>query len=242
MPGLAQGAGPGVAGRTAGHRAGRSRRRACGTGQLAPAIGKDRPLAVGSADGSLLRVPDTPENRAVFESVGTADGSAAWPCVRLFPLTSVFTRSLLAMPWGPAGQDRLGAAAPGRGDAGLPARALERPGLAAGPALARRPRLKALAGLTHFAIRIKSDITLKKISQIYPDHSYLAEITGDGITMTVRVIEYDVHVEGQEVEEMFSLITDLRALITNGDLDDYWKYHLQQEHRRNHPASYTLAA
>jgi hypothetical protein len=37
-------------------------------------------------------------------------------------------------------------------------------------------------------------------------------------------------------------ILKLRALITNGDFDDYWKYHLQQEHRRNHPASYTLAA
>jgi hypothetical protein len=37
-------------------------------------------------------------------------------------------------------------------------------------------------------------------------------------------------------------ILKLRALITNGDLDDYWKYHLQQEHRRNYPASYTLAA
>ena len=63
-------------------------------------IGKNRPLAVNSADGSLLRVPDTPDNRAVFGTVGTADDSAAWPCVRLFPLTSVFTRSLLAMPWG----------------------------------------------------------------------------------------------------------------------------------------------
>jgi hypothetical protein len=37
------------------------------------------------------------------------------------------------------GQDRLGAAAPGRGDAGLPSRALQGPGLAPGPALARRP-------------------------------------------------------------------------------------------------------
>ena len=48
------------------------------------------------------------------------------------------------------------------------------------------PRLKALAQLTHWAIRIKSDITLDKISEIYPGHSYLAEISGDGVTMTVR--------------------------------------------------------
>jgi hypothetical protein len=71
------------------------------------------------------------------------------------------------------------------------------------------PRLKALAGLTHWAVRLKSDITLTKISEILPDHSYLAEITGDGVTMTVRVIEYDVRVEGQTVPEMFCLITGL---------------------------------
>jgi hypothetical protein len=48
-------------------------------------VGTARPLEVKSGDGSLLRVPDTPANRAAFGSVGTADDSAAWPCVRLFP-------------------------------------------------------------------------------------------------------------------------------------------------------------
>jgi hypothetical protein len=71
------------------------------------------------------------------------------------------------------------------------------------------PRLKALAGLTSFAARLKSDVTLRKISGIYPDHSYLAEISGDGVTMTVRVIEYFADIEGQKVEEMFCLITSL---------------------------------
>jgi hypothetical protein len=65
------------------------------------ATGTSRPLAVHSGDGSLLRVPDTPGNRAAFGSVGTAGDSAAWPCVRLFPLNNCLTRSLLAMPWGP---------------------------------------------------------------------------------------------------------------------------------------------
>jgi hypothetical protein len=37
-------------------------------------------------------------------------------------------------------------------------------------------------------------------------------------------------------------ILKLRALITNGDFNAYWEYHLQQEHKRNHPASYDLAA
>ena len=30
----------------------------------------------------------------------------------------------------------------------------------------------------------------------------------------------------------------LRALITNGDLDTYWQYHLKQEHRRTHTSRY----
>ena len=37
-------------------------------------------------------------------------------------------------------------------------------------------------------------------------------------------------------------ILKLRALITNGDFEEYWTWHLQQEHQRNHPHSYTLAA
>ena len=39
-------------------------------------IGRIRPLKAGSLDGTLLRVPDTPANRAAFGSVGTGDDSA----------------------------------------------------------------------------------------------------------------------------------------------------------------------
>jgi hypothetical protein len=53
------------------------------------------------------------------------------------------------------------------------------------------------------------DITLKRTSPVLRDGSYLAEVSGDGITMTVRVIEYFVDVEGQTVPEMFCLVTDL---------------------------------
>jgi hypothetical protein len=164
-------------------------------------IGKGRPLTAGSADGSLLRVPDTPRNRAGFGSVGTADDSAAWPCVRLFCLNDAFTRSLLAMPWGPAGSDK--AASEQRL---LDAAMKDFPHVLSKDRvwLLDRlwhsvPRLKALAGLTHWAVRLKSDITLKRASEIYPDHSYLAEVSGDGVTMTVRVIEYFIDIEGQEV-------------------------------------------
>jgi hypothetical protein len=39
-------------------------------------IGAARPLKPGSIDGTLIRVPDTPANRAAFGSVGTADDSS----------------------------------------------------------------------------------------------------------------------------------------------------------------------
>jgi hypothetical protein len=42
-----------------------------------------------------------------------------------------------------------------------------------------------------------------------PDTSYLARLSGDGVTLAVRVFEYRVTVEGQEVPEMFCLVTDL---------------------------------
>ncbi len=70
-------------------------------------------------------------------------------------------------------------------------------------------RIARLIARTHVLIRLKSDISLKRTTKILPDHSYLAELSGDGVTVTVRVIEYDVTVEGQEVPEMFCLATDL---------------------------------
>jgi Insertion element 4 transposase N-terminal len=173
--------------------------------------GRSRPLSVHSADGSLLRVPDTPANRAAFGSVGTADDSAAWPAVRLFPLNSVLTRSLLAMPWGAAGTDKAAA------EQGLLDEVLAKhPHVLAKDQVWLLDRLwhgvrriAALTQRTHVLIRVKSDITLKRVSEILPDGSYLAEISGDGITITVRVIEYFVDVEGQKVPEMFCLVTDL---------------------------------
>jgi hypothetical protein len=175
------------------------------------AIGRARPLAAHSMDGSLLRVPDTPDNRAVFGSVGTADDSAAWPAVRLFPLNNCLTRSLLAMPWGPAGTDKAAA------EQGLLDAVITRfPHVLAKDQVWLLDRLwhgarriRALTGLTNVLIRVKSDITLKRVSEILPDGSYRAEISGDGVTMTVRVIEYFIDIEGQKVPEMFCLVTNL---------------------------------
>jgi hypothetical protein len=66
--------------------------------RAAPA-GRLRP---GSLDGTLIRVPDTPANRAAFGSVGTGDDSSPFPQVRALPLNDASTRGLLGMPHGPA--------------------------------------------------------------------------------------------------------------------------------------------
>ena len=77
------------------------------------------------------------------------------------------------------------------------------------------PRIARLIARTHVLIRLKSDIPLRGISPVLKDGSYLAELSGDGSTATVRVIEYWVTVEGQEVPEMFCLVTDLM------DIEEY---------------------
>ena len=174
-------------------------------------IGRNRPLKAGSLDGTLIRVPDTPANRAAFGSVGTGDDSSPYPQVRALPLTDASTRGLLGMPHGPAGTDKAAA------EQKLLDTAMEQcPHLFTAdrvwlmdrnfPGAARIARMTAR---THVLIRLKSDIPLKPVTKILPDHSYIAEISGDGVTVTVRVIEYWVDVEGQEVPEMFCLITDL---------------------------------
>ena len=132
-------------------------------------------------------------------------------------MTDASTRGLLGMPHGPAGTDKAAA------EQKLLDTALrEFPHLFTMdriwimdrnyPGAARIARLTAC---THVLIRLKSDIPLARISEILADGSYLAEISGDGVTVTVRVIEYWVTVEGQHVPELFCLVTDLM------DIDEY---------------------
>jgi hypothetical protein len=174
-------------------------------------IGRNRPLKAGAVDGTLIRVPDTPANRAVYGSVGTGDDSSPFPQLRGLPMTDASTRGLLGMPHGPAGTDKAAAE-----QKLLDTAMREFPHLFAMdriwimdrnyPGAARIARLTAR---THVLIRLKSDIPLKRISGILADGSYLAELSGDGVTVTVRVVEYWVTVEGQEVPELFCLVTDL---------------------------------
>jgi hypothetical protein len=174
-------------------------------------IGRMRPLKTGALDGTLIRVPDTPANRAAFGSVGTGDDSSPFPQLRALPLNDVSTRALLGMPHGPAGTDKAAAE-----QKLLDTAMRDYPHLFAMdrlwlmdrnfPGAARIARLMAR---THVLIRLKSDIPLKRITKILADGTYLAELSGDGVTVTVRVIEYFAEVEGQDVPEMFCLITDL---------------------------------
>ncbi len=180
-------------------------------------IGKKRPLRAGSLDGTLLRVPDTPANRAFFGTVGTEDDSGPYPCLRALPLTCCSCRALFAMPAGPAGSDKAAS------EQRLLDEAMDRFPALFDPGwiwLMDRnyhgaPRIARMTRLTHVLIRLKSDIPLKRTSQILPDGSYLAELSGDGVTIGVRVIEYFAGVEGQDVPEMFCLVTDLM------DWEDY---------------------
>ena len=60
-------------------------------------------LEVGSIDGSLIRVPDTPANRAAFGSAGTADDSSPFPQLRELRISAASTRATFGVTTGPAG-------------------------------------------------------------------------------------------------------------------------------------------
>jgi hypothetical protein len=171
-------------------------------------------LHLGSIDGSVTRVPDTPANREAFGSTGTADDSAPYPQVRDLLATDASTRGALAVVSGPSG----GPKAEGE-------QALLDTMLTACPQIFTASRLwvmdrnfpgadrvaRMLAAGTHVLIRVKSDIALPRIGGFLPDGSYYSYLTGGGgrWCLKVRVIEYDVDVDGQDTGELFCLISDL---------------------------------
>jgi len=72
-------------------------------------IGDDSPSAVilagmpvGAADGMLVDVAETPENRAYFGATGTADGSSPFARLRIVALTARAGRAILAAAIGKA--------------------------------------------------------------------------------------------------------------------------------------------
>jgi hypothetical protein len=171
-------------------------------------------LRLGSIDGSVTRVPDTPANREAFGSTGTAEDSAPYPHVRDLLATDASTRAGLAVVSGPSGGPKA------EGEQALldvmlttcrqifsPDRlwVLDRNF----PGADRVSRM--LATGTHVLIRVKSGIALPRIGGFLPGGSYYSYLTGGGgrWCLKVRVIEYLVDVDGQDTGEMFCLITDL---------------------------------
>ena len=173
-------------------------------------------LRLGSIDGSVTRVPDTPANRKAFGSAGTADDSGPYPQVRDLLAGDASTRATLAVVSGPSG------GAKAKGEQTLLDTMITRyPEVFTSdriwvldrnfPGADRIARM--LATGTHVLIRVKSDLALPRTGGFLPDGSYCSYLTGGPAggrwCLKVRVIEYHVTVDGQDVPEMFCLITDL---------------------------------
>jgi hypothetical protein len=175
-----------------------------------PAVEVGGGLRVGAIDGSVTRIPDTTANRAEFGTAGAAE--TGYPQIRHLHASDAVTRATLAVVTGPAGGDKAEA------EQGLLDRMLTEHPEVFGPdrlwAMDRNfpgvPRIAAmLATGTHVLIRVKSDIRLPRISGFAADGSYLARVSGGGTTLTMRVIEYQVSIDGQTTPELFCLLTDL---------------------------------
>ena len=173
-------------------------------------------LRLGSIDGSVTRVPDTPANRKAFGSAGTADDSGPYPQVRDLLAGDASTRATLAVVSGPSG------GAKAKGEQTLLDTMITRyPEVFTSdriwvldrnfPGADRIARM--LATGTHVLIRVKSDLALPRTGGFLPDGSYCSYLTGGPAggrwCLKVRVIEYHVTVDRQDVPEMFCLITDL---------------------------------
>ncbi|MFI5065215.1 MAG: hypothetical protein ACHP9Z_14750 [Streptosporangiales bacterium] len=182
--------------------------------------GPGHELRLGSIDGSVTRVPDTPANREAFGSTGTADDSAPYPQVRDLLAGDASTRCALAVVFGPSG----GPKAEGE-QALLDTMLIRYRGVFTAdrlwvldrnfPGADRVSRM--LATGTHVLIRVKSDIILRQTGAFLPDGSYCSYLAGGPPAgrwcLKVRVIEYLVDVEGQDTAEMFCLITDLHDYV-----------------------------
>jgi hypothetical protein len=167
-------------------------------------------LRLGSIDGTVTRMPDTRANREEYGTAGAAE--TGYPQIRHLHASDAFTRATLAVVTGPAGGDKAEA------EQQLLDRMLIEHRHVFGPdrlwVMDRNfpgvPRIaKVLATGSHVLIRVKSDIRLSRIGAFASDGSYLATLSGGGLTLTVRVIEYFITLDGQTTPELFCLVTDL---------------------------------
>ena len=170
-------------------------------------------LRLGAIDGTVTRMPDTMANRAVFGTAGQAE--TGYPQIRHLHASDALTRATLGIVCGPAGGDKVEA------EQALLDRMLDEqpqvftpdrlwimdrnfPGVA---------RIKAmLATGSHVLIRVKSDIRLPRISPFAVDGSYLTRLSGGGTTLTMRVVEYYISLDGQTTPELFCLVRSAAAV------------------------------
>jgi hypothetical protein len=172
-------------------------------------------LRLGAIDGTVTRMPDTAANRAVFGTAGQAE--TGYPQIRHLHVSDAFTRATLAVVCGPAGGDKAGRDK-GEAEQALLDRMLAEQPDVFGPdrlwIMDRNfpgvPRIAALLATgSHVLVRVKSDIRLPRISPFAADGSYLTRLSGGGTSLTMRVVEYHVTLDGQTTPELFCLVTDL---------------------------------
>jgi hypothetical protein len=172
-------------------------------------------LRLGAIDGTVTRMPDTRANRAAFGTAGQAE--AGYPQIRHLHVSDALTRATLGVVAGPAGGDKAGRDK-GEAEQALLDRMLAEQPDVFGPdrlwIMDRNfpgvPRIAAmLATGSHVLIRVKSDIRLPRIGPFASDGSYLTRLSGGGTTVTMRVIEYHIDIDGTTTPELFCLVTDL---------------------------------
>jgi hypothetical protein len=170
-------------------------------------------LRLGAIDGTVTRMPDTRANRAAFGTAGAAE--TGYPQIRHLHVSDALTRATLGVVCGPAGGDKAGGdkAARDKGEAEqqLLDRMLAEQPQVFGPdrlwIMDRNfpgvPRIKAMLAIgSHVLIRVKSDIRLPRISPFASDGSYLARLSGGGTSLTMRVVEYHITLDGATTPEL----------------------------------------
>ena len=172
-------------------------------------------LRLGAIDGTVTRMPDTAVNRAAFGTAGQAE--TGYPQIRHLHVSDALTRATLAVVCGPAGGDKAGRDK-GEAEQQLLDRMLAEQPDVFGPdrlwIMDRNfpgvPRIAALLATgSHVLVRVKSDIRLPRIGPFAADGSYLTRLSGGGTSLTMRVVEYHISVDGQTTPELFCLVTDL---------------------------------
>jgi hypothetical protein len=167
-------------------------------------------LRLGSIDGTVTRMPDTRANRAAFGTAGAAE--TGYPQIRHLHVSDALTRATLGVVCGPAGGDKAEA------EQKLLDRMLAEQPDTFGPdrlwIMDRNfPGVARIAAMlatgSHVLIRVKSDIRLLRIGPYAEDGSYPTRLSGGGTTLTMRVVEYHVTLDGATTPELFCLVTDL---------------------------------